>query len=143
MTFTDSFKKIWSEPAGKAVVGAGALLLFTTVAISSGANKPTTGPTTDSTETPLIETPSEPATTFDLSKGWNSSYNTMALESSVKENMVNATTGVHKSIASATCKATEVKPIFNCTIRELGAESAENWRIEVDFDGDTWAGRTT
>ena len=149
MTFFDSFNKVWAEPAGKAIIGTASLLLIATVAVSTAINKPSkpTSPKeaeTSSVETAPtpVETASMPVTTFDISQGWNSEYNTKALETSIKESAADTTTGVEKTIASVTCKATNVKPIFNCKIRQLGIEAAADWRIEIDFKGDTWAGHT-
>ena len=140
MTFSDSFKKVWAEPAGKAIIGTASLLLIATVAVSTAFNKPSKPTSPKQAETTSVEAAPTPVTIFDISKGWNSEYNAEALETSIKENAANSTTGVEKTIASVTCKATNVKPFFKCKIRELGSEVAEEYRMEIDFKGDTWAG---
>ncbi len=146
MSFKQSVSKMWAEPAGKALVGASAILILTTSAVVS-SKSPNTVPGTPATAavTAPEEPPAEsdgPNTSFSTAHAWNSQYNTEALENSIKYETANSHTGVAQSISSASCKATEQQNIFHCNVRRLGEPEPTTQRVEVDVPGDNWASQS-
>jgi len=129
------------------VISAGIMSLFT-VAGGMGITAAVTN-TKLKSSTPVAvstpaTTPAEPVVpvepTLSVAEAWNSANNKKALEYSIKNNSANQLTGAEQSIATVSCKATSVKPIWHCAERKLGDTETVTYRIEVDYPGQTWAG---
>jgi hypothetical protein len=105
-----------------------------------GAMIGTNTSTTSNTGTSYPEETQTPAPVV-TPETWDSGNKKASLEEAIKGGMQSTATGAEQApVQSVKCTATEVKPIWHCSIRTLGDREATTYRIEVAEDG-SWAGQ--
>lgn len=97
----------------------------------------------DTSSTPTTKTPESnttiPEAPAPIEVAWDSEQNKKELEQSLTENWANALTGVQQAVKSADCSPTSSKGFWNCSVRLLGEEQPQAYKVEVDEKTGKWA----
>jgi len=96
---------------------------------------------TDTSSAPTTTTPESNTTVPEapIEVAWDSAQNKKELEQALTENWANALTGVQQAVKSADCTPTSSKGFWNCSVRLLGEEQPQAYKVEVDEKTGKWA----